>query len=178
LQAIITRLAGNSAQCKSWCLAIVSALFGFAGALKNDRIVACAIIPIVIFCLVDAAYLGREKSYRELYNSIVSNIRAGTYARANSFGLTPADGGGPYFKALSSCNNWPIYLALIAGYGGGWLDGILTCMESCLPFQPSFWRPTLPLLGSKAPASGCQDPFPMRPRAAPIRTASDLLSPN
>jgi len=57
LQAIITRLAGNSAQCKSWCLAIVSALFGFAGALKNDKIVACAIIPIVIFCLVDAAYL-------------------------------------------------------------------------------------------------------------------------
>src|SRR5216683_3919384 len=70
LQAIITRLAGNSAQCKSWCLAIVSALFGFAGALKNDKIVAYAIIPIVIFCLVDAAYLGREKSYRELYNSV------------------------------------------------------------------------------------------------------------
>ena len=40
LQAIITRLAGNSAQCKTWCLAIVSALFSFAGAFKNDKIVA------------------------------------------------------------------------------------------------------------------------------------------
>src|SRR5437867_5931753 len=100
LQAIITRLAGHSAQCKTWCLAIVSALFGFAGALKNDRIVACAIIPIVIFCLVDAAYLAREKRYRELYNSIVKNVRAGTHARANWFDLTPPGGGGHYFKAL------------------------------------------------------------------------------
>ena len=32
LQAVITRLAGNSAQCKTWCVAIVSALFGLAGA--------------------------------------------------------------------------------------------------------------------------------------------------
>jgi hypothetical protein len=126
LQAIITRLAGNSAQCKSWCLAIVSALFGFAGALKNDKIVACAIIPIVIFCLVDAAYLGREKSYRELYNFIVSNIRAGTYARANWFDLTPPAGGAHYFKALCSWSIWPIYLGLIAGYALVRMSGLLT----------------------------------------------------
>jgi len=46
LQAVVTRLAGNSAQCKTWCVAIVSALFGFAGATRSGRIAAAAIIPI------------------------------------------------------------------------------------------------------------------------------------
>ena len=54
LQTVITRLAGNSAQCKTWCVTLVSALFGLAGAVKNERIAAAAIIPIAIFGLVDA----------------------------------------------------------------------------------------------------------------------------
>ncbi|MBR1191441.1 hypothetical protein [Bradyrhizobium sp. AUGA SZCCT0160] len=125
LQAIITRLAGNSAQCKTWCLAIVSALFSFAGALKNDNIVAYAIIPIVIFCMVDAAYLGREKSYRQLYNSVATKIRAGTYTRGDCFDLTPTAGTGHYSKALCSWSIWPIYLGLIAGYALLRMSGLL-----------------------------------------------------
>jgi hypothetical protein len=80
LQAIITRLAGNSAQCKTWCLAIVSALFGFANATKNDKIVAVAVIPIVIFYLVDAAYLGRERTTGSF--TIPS---PGAFARGNTY---------------------------------------------------------------------------------------------
>jgi hypothetical protein len=37
VQAIIARLAGNSLQCKTWCLAIVGALFGLAGSLEKSR---------------------------------------------------------------------------------------------------------------------------------------------
>ncbi len=116
LQAIITRLAGNSAQCKTWCLAIVSALFGFAGAMKNDRIVAAAIIPIVIFGLVDAAYLGREKAYRDLYNSLAAMVRNGTYTLADSFNLTTPANGGRFLSALKSWSVWPIYLGLVVAY--------------------------------------------------------------
>ena len=79
LQAIITRLAGNSAQCKTWCVAIVSALFGLAGATKSGRIAVAAIVPILVFGFVDAAYLADERAYRVLYNRIVAKIRDNTY---------------------------------------------------------------------------------------------------
>lgn len=117
LQAIITRLAGNSAQCKTWCLAIVSALFGFAGAARSDNtIAAAAIIPIVIFCLVDAAYLGREKAYRDLYNAVVSDIHNGAYRLSGCFNVTPPEGGGHFGKALCSWSVLPVYLSLVALY--------------------------------------------------------------
>jgi hypothetical protein len=64
--AIIIRFACNSSQCKTWCVAIVSALFGPAGATKSGRIAAAAIIPILVFGFVDAAYLANEKAYRDL----------------------------------------------------------------------------------------------------------------
>jgi hypothetical protein len=126
LQAIIARLAGNSAQCKTWCLAIVSTLFGFAGAMKNDKLVAAAIIPIVIFGLVDAAYLGREKAYRELYNSLVNKVRGGTYALSDCFNLSPAANGGHFFSALASWSIWPIYLGLVVAYALARTSGLLT----------------------------------------------------
>jgi hypothetical protein len=116
LQAIISRLAGNSAQCKTWCVAIVSALLSFAAASKNDKFVTIAIIPVVIFCLIDAAYLGREKAFRELYNSIVNQIRNRSYTRADCFNLIPAAGTGYFFSALFSWSVLPIYLGLIAVY--------------------------------------------------------------
>jgi hypothetical protein len=109
LQAVIARLAGNSAQCKTWCVAIVSALFGLAGATKSGRIAAAAIIPIIAFGFVDAAYLANEKAYRDLYNRIVAKIRGGNYGLAD-FGVlsAPADVG-HYIWALSSWSVWPVY---------------------------------------------------------------------
>src|SRR5438132_11650719 len=68
LQGIITRLAGNSAQCKTWCITIVAAIVAFAGAMKNEKLVALAIIPLAIFGLLDATYLANEQAYRDLYN--------------------------------------------------------------------------------------------------------------
>ena len=88
LQAIITRLAGNSAQCKTWCVTIVSALFGLAGATKSGRIAVAAIIPILVFGFVDAAYLANEKAYRDLYNSIVAKIRDRAYTLADFANLS------------------------------------------------------------------------------------------
>jgi hypothetical protein len=124
LQAIITRLAGNSVQCKTWCLAIVSTLFALAGATKNDKIVATAIIPIVIFGLVDAAYLEREKAYRELYNSVAAAVRNGTYALSDCFNLTPS-GNGNFGSALRSWSVWPVYLGLIVAYALVRTSGLL-----------------------------------------------------
>src|SRR5579864_2415829 len=47
IQAIITRLAGNSALCKSWCITIVAAIVAYAGTVKQERLVALAVIPLL-----------------------------------------------------------------------------------------------------------------------------------
>ena len=126
LQAVITRLAGNSAQCKTWCVAIVSALFGLAGATKSGRIAAAAIIPIAVFGFVDAAYLANEKAYRDLYNTIVGKIRDRSYGLADRFNLSAPADVGHYIWALSSWYIWPVYLGLTIAYALVLLSGLLT----------------------------------------------------
>jgi hypothetical protein len=126
LQAVVTRLAGNSAQCKTWCVAIVSALFGLAGATKSGRIAAAAIIPIAVFGFVDAAYLANEKAYRDLYNAIVAKIRDGSYGLADRFNLSAPADAGHYIWGLSSWSVWPVYLGLIVAYVVVLLSGLLS----------------------------------------------------
>ncbi len=126
LQAIIARLASNSVQCKTWCLAIVSALFGFAGAMKSDAILAAAIVPIVIFGLVDAAYLAQEKAYRGLFNSLVDGIRNNEYALLDSFNLKAPANSGHYLAALKSWSVWPLYVGLVLVYVLARMSGLLT----------------------------------------------------
>ena len=63
-QAAVAGLAGDRAQRKTWCVAIVSALFGLARAANSGRIAAAAIIPTGVFGFVDAAYLANGKPYR------------------------------------------------------------------------------------------------------------------
>jgi hypothetical protein len=126
MQAVITRLAGNSVQCKTWCVAIVSALFGLAGATKSGRIAVAAIIPIIVFGFVDAAYLANERAYRDLYNRIVAKIRGRTYGLADYGDLSAPAEAGHYIWALSSWSVWPVYLGLIIAYVLVLLSGLLT----------------------------------------------------
>jgi hypothetical protein len=111
VQAIISRLAGNSLQCKTWCLAIVGALFGLTGASKNPTIALIAIIPVVIFAFIDAAHLGNERAFRRLHERIAGLIQSGAYNRSNCFDLKPPDGENHY--AFGSWSVWPIYLCLL-----------------------------------------------------------------
>jgi hypothetical protein len=126
LQAIVTRLAGNSAQCKTWCVAIVSALFGLAGATKSGRIAVAAIIPILVFGFVDTAYLANERAYRDLYNRIVVKIRANSYGLSDFGDLTAPTDTVHYIGAFSSWSVWPVYLGLIIAYVVVLLSGLLT----------------------------------------------------
>lgn len=116
LQAVITRLAGDSARCKTWCVAIVSALFGLAGATKSARIAAIAIIPILVFAFVDAAYLANEKAYRDLYNAIAAKIRGGAYQLADFGDLSAPGDTQHYVSALKSWSVWPVYVGLFVLY--------------------------------------------------------------
>jgi hypothetical protein len=73
LQAIISRMADNSFKLKGWCLALVSALLGLAlktdaGAAPTSQIAFFALLPTVVFWLLDAYYLALERGFRDVYN--------------------------------------------------------------------------------------------------------------
>lgn len=66
IQDVISRMAGNSLQIKCWCMAITAVIIAFT----DGKLILAGIIPIVLFCYMDAKYLALEKAYRNLYDTV------------------------------------------------------------------------------------------------------------
>ncbi len=128
LQGIINRLAGNSASCKTWCLALVSALLSLAGATHVPAMVTFALIPVIVFGFLDTMYLAQERAYRTLFTNVVASIRVGTYKLDQVFEAGAPLTLGIFLKALGSWSVFPVYLGLLLAYliaaPLGWLQVI------------------------------------------------------
>lgn len=70
IQAIITRMAGNSFFIKGWSVTIVAALFALAAAGTNDLFVYLAYFPAFMFWSLDAYFLRQERLFRKLYDHV------------------------------------------------------------------------------------------------------------
>jgi len=120
LQGIINRLANNSASCKTWCITLVAAVLSLAGSAHNPAIVAIALVPVVVFGIIDTTYLAHEKAYRDLYERMAEKMRAGTYSLDDAF---DADASTTFLgfcllfiRAFISWSVLPIYVGLVAAY--------------------------------------------------------------
>jgi hypothetical protein len=73
IQAIVTRMASNSFQCKGWLIGILT----FVLALGKDSVFSLGwyafilLLPVFVFWWLDAFFLYMEKRYRDLYNYTV-----------------------------------------------------------------------------------------------------------
>jgi SLOG cluster3 family len=128
LQGIINRLANNSASCKTWCLTLVAALLGLAGATHVPGIVAFALVPVVIFGLLDTMYLAQERAYRGLYDSITNRIRSRSYALDDAYEARAPLRFSGFSSALTSWSVFPVYLGLIITYLVAYLAGWLSVL--------------------------------------------------
>lgn len=72
IQAIITRLAGNSFQLKTWTITLVSALFALAAKDSNQYFVLVSYFPIIVFWGLDAYFLDQERMFRKLYAEVAA----------------------------------------------------------------------------------------------------------
>lgn len=130
LQGVINRLANNSASCKTWCLTLVGALVSLAGATHVPAIITFALVPIIIFGLLDSMYLAQERAYRKLYGRIVGKIRDRSYSLSDAFDARAPLNIGSVLRAVGSWSIYPVYLGLIAvfllAYFKGWLAVIGT----------------------------------------------------
>lgn len=78
LQENINRMASNCTNCKTWLITIVSAFFALQ--LANDDIKGflwIALIPTILFLMLDAYYLGQEKRFRDIEAVFVRKIKSG-----------------------------------------------------------------------------------------------------
>lgn len=70
IQAVITRLAGNSFLVKGWAVTIATALLGFAVSRNESRLAWIALAPVLLFWWLDAYYLYAERLFRGLYEQV------------------------------------------------------------------------------------------------------------
>ena len=116
LQGIVSRLASNSASCKTWCVTLVSALAVVVAQSGRPGMLLIAAIPIVIFFALDCYYLGLERRFRDCYDSFVKKLHAGTARIEDAFVVAPKlRVRGAFVEAIeaaSSFSIWPFYLGL------------------------------------------------------------------
>ncbi|MEY3404344.1 MAG: hypothetical protein RLZZ86_3966 [Cyanobacteriota bacterium] len=116
LQGIITRMATNSASCKTWCISLVSAILVVIADKNKPNYAWISLIPIVLFFLLDSYYLGQERSFREIYNNFIKDLHSGAITTDKLFILKPPRGMNVVNLLLSSSLSfsvYPFYLTLL-----------------------------------------------------------------
>ena len=77
LQGIISRMAGNSASCKTWALTIITGIIAFS--IQNQSIpIWTSLIPAIMFLALDVFYLGLEIKFRDLQKVFVQKLSSNT----------------------------------------------------------------------------------------------------
>ena len=76
VQAVITRMAGNSFLIKGWSVTLVAALFALAAAHTNPLFVYLAYFPALMFWALDAYFLRQERLFRKLYDHVRTSEQA------------------------------------------------------------------------------------------------------
>ncbi|EIJ34451.1 hypothetical protein [Thiothrix nivea] len=77
-QGLINRMAANSAECKKWALGLVSAILVLVAEKGIEQAAALVIVPVILFCLLDAYYLALEKQFRFAYNNFLDALHSGS----------------------------------------------------------------------------------------------------
>src|SRR5262245_26241365 len=78
IQAVITRMAGNSFLIRGWTVTLVAALFALAADKANRSFVVIAYFPSIAFWCLDAYYLAQERRFRALYDAAARDPEAST----------------------------------------------------------------------------------------------------
>lgn len=116
LQGVISRMAGNSANCKALCTTLVSTVGAVSYAAKVPEGLWIAVIPIVLFCYLDAMYLSLEQGFIDSYKGFVSRLHSDGVDAGELFNIVPPDGYKKWpavWKAFKSWAVWPLYLGLL-----------------------------------------------------------------
>jgi len=113
-QSIIQRMASNSASCKAWCITLVSAILVIVADKEKSDYALIAVIPSLLFLVLDTYYLALERMFRASYNTFIDKLHRGGVVPADIYAVSPAGSIlKTFFSALWSFSIWPFYLTLL-----------------------------------------------------------------
>jgi hypothetical protein len=114
MQSVIQRMAGNSAACKTWCITIVSAILVVVADKGKPELIWIALIPTLLFLVLDTYYLAMEKRFRNSYDGFVQRLHRNELRVSELYVVSPEGRWSQTVaKALVSVSVWPFYGALI-----------------------------------------------------------------
>ena len=117
-QAVIQRMAANSATSKGWCITLVSAILVIVAEKGKPGYLIIAGIPLLLFLGLDAYYLALERCFRQAYNAFIAKLHNGQLQFADLYALQPAGSvSKQFFCSLCSPSIWPFYVLLAALVG-------------------------------------------------------------
>lgn len=81
LQGIISRIANNSANCKTWAVTIIAAMLALIVDKDLGFInIGICYIPVALFFFLDCYYLGLERTFIKKQNSFLDKVPSSDYA--------------------------------------------------------------------------------------------------
>ncbi|MCY4474555.1 MAG: hypothetical protein OXC83_03875 [Chloroflexi bacterium] len=122
MQDVISRMAENSRACKTWAVTLVAAIlvvvarFGTSDdqSAFGAQAAWIALVPTVLFWLLDSYYLALERGFRESYNVFVKRFHARELKEGEVFMIAPS---GSVPRQVLSCQKlfaiWPFYIAMV-----------------------------------------------------------------
>ncbi len=114
MQGVIQRMAENSRSCKVWCITLVSAILILITRTGESWHALIALVPAVLFLVLDIYYLALERGFRRSYDAFVKKLHSGQLTSSDLYTVAPT-GGIPKLFARSklSFSIWPFYLTLV-----------------------------------------------------------------
>lgn len=70
IQDVIMRMNRSSFLLKGWCVTLVSAIIALAAKQNDGRFTLVALVPIVMFWILDGFFLWQENLFRALYDRV------------------------------------------------------------------------------------------------------------
>ena len=114
LQDTINRMASNSANCKTWLIAIIAAI---TTCLYNSENICNSywimFIPTMLFYILDCYYLGLERRFIKIEHIFIEQLRKGEDGDLYVFNVKKIGGDIEYvFRAMKSCSTTPFYIII------------------------------------------------------------------
>jgi len=112
-QAVIQRMATNSASCKAWCITLVAGILVIVADKGKPSYALIAGIPTLLFLVLDAYYLALERCFRTSYNEFIDKVHSGKVRTSDLYAVVPKGSlVKKVFQALGSFSIWPFYITL------------------------------------------------------------------
>lgn len=86
IEAVINRLNHDSFLIKGWMITIVSGFLVLAVRNCKHVIILMALLPVIIFWVLDSFYLLQERKYRDLYDDVINDKVGNFNMSINNYG--------------------------------------------------------------------------------------------